>query len=76
MISAAFEYKCRRCNEVYRDGKECAPEYAEVALVCATGNVKASKFASPNLIHFHDCANGGMGISDLVGFGFKEVADE
>lgn len=73
MKTARFEYKCRRCGEI-----ELNPHTAEknALIIMLSGifgyplpkNMKSFSGQEPRLFNIHNCKDGGMGVSDLLGY--------
>ena len=67
---AQFEYRCRRCGELYRNPC-CSPDLArwiliEVAMLGSGGSTK--KGGKVYRYTTHGCKDGGEGIADLLGY--------
>lgn len=66
-----FQYRCRRCGEEPR-GVALAERATEqrARLMMAAAERQASNLSSKTLIYLilrHDCADGGLGLADLIG---------
>lgn len=74
MTEAVFQYKCRRCG-VVADNCVTSADHAQVEIISlqVTGRSRA---AGPGgrmrLLDVHNCEDGGMGLSDLVGFSVEK----
>lgn len=67
MTEARFEYKCRRCHEVFTT-LQCEYEEAEKILFTSVNPGIGEGKTAFNLISMHTCNDGGGGVMDLVGF--------
>jgi hypothetical protein len=82
MSNANFEYKCRRCGQVYASNTMTGLQNAEAFLVNLVYDVPLpSRIGMSEPIRnngmlkansFHDCADGGKGISDVAGYRVEE----
>jgi len=67
---AQFEYRCRRCGEVYHNPC-CSPDLAQWILVeiGMHGSGGDAKKGGRVYIHTtHGCKDGGAGVADLLGY--------
>jgi hypothetical protein len=68
---AMFEFKCRRCGAVESRGVTSEQNGLPLLSGLITGDDSfAKKMFGPALMEkdLHNCKDGGMGISDLLGF--------
>ena len=71
MKTANYEYKCRRCGEV--ESSLCTAERnGATYLIDAILGLKRQAAMAPRLLGHHCCKDGGMGVSDLIGYSVKE----
>ena len=66
MKEANFQYKCRRCSNIYSD-TSTAENTAFKTLI----NSVSETYGEPTTIDFfsvHCCKDGGKGVSDLIGY--------
>jgi len=71
MIEAQFEYKCRRCGDIFHNPC-CSPEHAKYILI----NIAMSGKEGNDINHggrvfiyeTHQCKDEGVGIADLLGY--------
>ena len=62
------KYKCRYCGEIF-DGGGCGGEeairkdYYQICFNIPSGDIMAS-----SKLYHHDCANGNIGIADIIGY--------
>jgi hypothetical protein len=67
-IMVKFEYKCRRCMNI-DNNTEGAEKNAHSYLLEAIYNMSIVSKESPmSLLGTHICSDGGMGITDLIGY--------
>ena len=72
MKIAIFQYKCRRCGELFGSG-ETAESRAFVVLIHTIQNTsQCITDSAPALLTYHSCKDKGMGVGDLVGYTVKE----
>lgn len=71
MKTAHFQYKCRRCGEI-EENPHCGIDHALLHLINAIGEYKKESPQAPELLSLHDCKDGGMGVSDLVGYSVSD----
>lgn len=64
MIEAQFEYRCRRCNTLYRNPC-CSVEMARMLLHTAPA---LTTDKAVRLFAVHTCGDGGEGLADLQGY--------
>jgi hypothetical protein len=71
--TVVFLYKCRRCERIDRS-LEAAEKNGHTGLIEAIigYSLDPSKGFPITLFHTHSCADGGMGISDLIGYEVKK----
>jgi len=69
---AVFEYKCRRCNEIF-DGCESGVNSAYMHLVNACYHVPSDN-PPPSQVSFHECVkkSNEYAIGDLIGYRIEE----
>ncbi len=69
MKEIKFQYKCRKCGEVYTGGRT-GEEGAQVRLTCEVfGHPIPERHwgEEPRLLGVHHCKNG-QGVADLIGY--------
>lgn len=67
-VIACFEYKCRRCSNINRS-TEASEKNAHSYLLEAIFNMRLiSDNGHLRLLETHICPDGGMGITDLIGY--------
>ena len=72
MKEARFEYKCRRCGLI--DDSTCtAVERAQTVLILAAWGVDTGPGVPVKMVDVHGCKDGGLGISDLIGYSIVET---
>ena len=72
MELAKFECKCRRCGEIKQNPVTSA-ENGLICLLAAIWNDPSILAAGlrtqrPQILSTHTCADGGMGVCDLIGY--------
>lgn len=74
MKEAQFEYKCRRCGEIYYNPC-CDPDDAEIYLIDLSIFGKAGDSERGGTFRkstTHQCKDGGRGFCDLIGYKIVE----
>jgi len=66
MYTARFQYRCRRCGEI-EDGTFTRWKRALCVLVNSVTETKTDFDSSVDLINIHNCKDGSLGVSDLIG---------
>lgn len=64
---AAFEYKCRRCGKI-ESKQNCNDACAFKYLLAVLYNITVTNPEIPLATSFHNCEDGNVGISDLIGY--------
>ena len=73
MVTACYEYKCRRCGVVH-DGACTGLCRASMDLLFVT--IWNDIHSGPEMARVHDCADGGGGVSDLIGYRVEKEGEE
>jgi hypothetical protein len=60
-----LEYKCRRCGEIGRNSHVPSIQSAVIGIV-AVGKTPWTGMVG-HILDVHSCADGGLGVSDLIG---------
>jgi len=72
-----MEYKCRRCGEVYVTNQIMNKHEANIVLLkTITGRDLGEKYELfPGMLGIHHACEGGMGVSDFIGYSEKQERD-
>jgi hypothetical protein len=72
MKTIAFEYKCRRCGKINRNPKT-AEKNGLAVITAAVLDAPMPMLGFPvRLVDSHFCPDGGMGVTDLIGYSVEE----
>lgn len=69
---ARLQYKCRRCGLI--DNSTSVPDGTD-ALICLTvGHPLPTEWGTfrPTMVDIHNCKDGGLGVTDLIGCEFQK----
>ncbi len=75
MKIAIFQYKCRRCGEIFDSASERRADQAELVLLHSLAGPYDESNVSKLMIHPKGCVQDGdtgMGVGDLAGFRIGE----
>lgn len=80
MRTAKYEFKCRKCDELYYDGTESSENVAEkvfLYLPIMKDMAEVQRTTRLQLIQLHEvtthkCSDGSYGLADLVGYNVVE----
>ena len=76
MKDIRLEYKCRRCHE-FEINTEASEKIGHSLLLEAIHDMQiVSKDSRLSLLGTHSCDDGGMGITDLVGYSIINETNE
>jgi hypothetical protein len=67
-----LEYKCRRCSKLTRENR--SPDCMASMIAIFTNNPSPFMGVSPNMQEIHFCADGHMGVADLIGVSLDKVS--
>jgi len=72
-MKAVFKHKCRRCDSVINEGETSIRNaYQFLSEVIVKGYSDCNGTIPLMLISMHECVDGGVGVTDLIGFRKEE----